>query len=70
MEAGGQDQVLLEAIQHDVWVIAEGHGTLLRELRETRADLQHRMDVGFSDITLGIGTLVKRLDAHEGAHAS
>jgi hypothetical protein len=63
-------QVLLEEIRHEVRVIAEGHGMLLRELRETRAELQRRLDEGFADIRLGIGSLVKRLDAHERAHAS
>ena len=65
-----EEGVLLEEIRREVRVIAEGHGILLRELRETRADLQRSMDVGFSDIKLGIGTLVKQWDAHDRAHAS
>ena len=70
MEESNQDRVLLEEIRHEVRVIAEGHGDLLRELRGTRAGLQRRMDVGFSDINVGIRTLVKRLDIHERSHAS
>lgn len=65
-----QFMTLLEHMDAKITVIAEGHGVLLRELRETRADLQRRMDEGFADIRLGIGSLVKRLDAHERAHAS
>ena len=61
---------LLEQMDSKITAIAEGHGILLRELRETRADLQRNMDVGFSDIKLGIGTLVKQWDAHDRAHAS
>ena len=70
MAEGGNEQGLLEEIWHNVRVIAEGHGVLLRELRGTRADLQRRMDAGFSDIQLEIKTLVKQVDAHERAHAS
>ena len=65
-----QFTTLLEHMDAKITVIAEGHGVLLRELRETRVDLQRRMDEGFTDIRLGIGSLVKRLDAHERAHAS
>ena len=65
-----QFMTLLEHMDAKITVIAEGHGVFLRELRETRADLQRRMDEGFTDIRLGIGSLVKRLDAHERAHAS
>ena len=63
-------RVLLEEIRHEVQVIAEGHGILLRELQETRTDLARRMDRGFADIQLGIKTLVTRLDTHERAHAN
>ena len=70
MTEGSGDRVLLEEIRHEVRVIAEGHGVLLREIRETRTDLQQRMDVGFADIQLGIKSLVTRLDVHERAHAS
>ena len=65
-----QFRVLLEQMDSKITVIAEGHVVLLRELRETRADLQHRMDEGFGDIRLGIGSLVKRMNAHERAHTS
>jgi hypothetical protein len=69
-EASGTEfMALLERMDSKITVIAEGHGVLLQELRETRADLQRRVDEGFADIRLGIGSLVKRLDAHERAHA-
>jgi hypothetical protein len=45
-----QLMALLEQMDSKITVIAEGHGVLLRELRETRADLQRRMDEGFADI--------------------
>ena len=61
---------LLEQMDSKITVIAEGHGVLLREIRETRADLQRRMDTGFGDIQLGIKSLVRRLDTHERTHAS
>ena len=70
--AGAEQQfrVLLEQMDSKITVIAEGHVVLLRELRETRADLQCRMDEGFADIRVGISSLVKRMDAHERAHVS
>ena len=63
-------KVLLEEIRSQVQAVAEGHGVLLREIRETRADLQRGMETGFADLRLGIGTIVSRLGAHERAHAS
>ena len=63
-------KVLLEEIRSQVQTVAEGHGVLLRDIRETRVDLQRGMDTGFADLRLGIGTIVSRLDAHERAHAS
>lgn len=62
--------VLLEKIHSEVRVVAEGHGVLLQEIRETRADLQRGMDTGFADLRLGIREIVGRLDTHERAHAS
>ena len=63
-------KVLLEKIRSEVQTVAEGHGMLLREIRETRAALQRGMETGFADLRLGIGKIVSRLDAHERAHAS
>ena len=63
-------KVLLEKIRSEVQAVAEGHGVLLREIRETRADLQRGMETGFADLRLGIGKIVSRLDAHERLHAS
>ena len=65
-----QYEALVEPVRHELHVVAEGHGHLLRELPETRADLQRRMETGFNDIQLGIKTLVNRVDAHNRAHAS
>ena len=63
-------KVLLKESRSEVQALAEGHGVLLREIRETRADLQRGMETGFADLRLGIGKIVNRLDAHERLHAS
>ena len=62
-------RVLLENMGSRITTIAEGHSGLLRELRETRTSLEHRMDTGFADLHRGIGGVVRQLDAHERAHA-
>ena len=64
-----QFEALVDPVRHDLRAVAEGHGLILRELRETRADLPHRMDAGFSDMALGIKSLARRMDAHERDHA-
>ena len=63
-------KVLLEEIRSKVQAVAEGHGVLLREIRETRTDFQRGMETGFADLRLGIGTIVSRLDAHERAYTN
>lgn len=75
-------EVLLERIESQVRAVAEGHGLLVKELRETRQMLEKRLEFlekatmeGFGKVweaqqqtNRRLDELVGKLDAHERAH--
>ena len=64
-------EVLLEQVHVEVRTIAEGHGILLKEIRETRDFLGNRitlLECAVLEQSSQTPTLTERFDTHERAH--